>query len=145
MTEQTQTSEGTPEAPPAMTEVEELRSRLATFEYAWQRIREVFPTEAPADTELVEAQRLARAWEEKYFEMVEKYTPVAQRDTAVSQWLPALRRAVETLPAKCRYHDDTTPHGVWREACCDTGVPARRRALAEEALGALDKGKGQGR
>jgi hypothetical protein len=48
-----------------------------------------------------------------------------------------LRRAVETLPAKCMYHDDTTPHGTWREACCDTGVPARRRELAEKALAAL--------
>lgn len=33
--------------------------------------------EAPSDAD-GEAERLARAWEEKYFEMVEKYTAVAQ-------------------------------------------------------------------
>jgi len=59
------------------------------------------------------------------------------KDAALRAWLPVLRRAVETLPAKCMYHDDTTPHGTWREACCDTGVPARRRELAEKALAAL--------
>ena len=90
---------------------------------------------------LKEAEALASRWEEKYFELVEKYTPVAQRDAALQSHLPALRRAVESLPAKCRYHDDTTSHGCWREACCDTGIPARRRALAEEALTALDKTK----
>lgn len=89
--------------------------------------------------ELKEARALARGWEGKYFELVEKYTPIAQRDAALQGHLPALRRAVEELPAKCRYHDDTAPHGSWREACCDTGVPARRRFLAEEALNALTK------
>lgn len=79
--------------------------------------------------ELKEARALARGWERKYFELVEKYTPIAQRDAALQGH----------LPAKCRYHDDTTPHGSWREACCDTGVPARRRFLAEEALNALTK------
>lgn len=58
---------------------------------------------------------------------------------ALRERLPVLRRAVETLPATCRYHDETHPHGSWREACCDTGVPARRRALAEQALNALTK------
>ncbi|MFJ3283327.1 hypothetical protein [Streptomyces halstedii] len=86
---------------------------------------------------LKEAEALARGWEEKYFELVEKYTPIAQRDAALQGHLPVLWRAVEELPAKCRYHDDITPHGSWREACCDTGVPARRRFLAEEALNAL--------
>lgn len=136
MTEQQITS---PEAPPDMTEVEELKDRLSSAEYALQRIREALPTEAPTDVELVEAQQLARRWEEKYFELVEKYTPVAVRDATLQIHLSALRRAVEELPAKCRYHDDTTPYGVWREACCDTGVPARRRALAEKALDALTK------
>ncbi|THA22757.1 hypothetical protein E6R18_32950 [Streptomyces sp. A1277] len=60
---------------------------------------------------------------------------------ALRERLPVLRRAVETLPAKCMYHDETHPHGSWREACCDSGVPARRRALAEEALNALTKEK----
>ncbi|MEU9947052.1 hypothetical protein [Streptomyces sp. NPDC047939] len=63
----------------------------------------------------------------------------AATESALREWLPVLRRAVETLPAKCRYHDETHPHGTWREACCDTGIPARRRALAEEALNALTK------
>lgn len=126
-----------PEAPPVMTEVEELRDKLASFEYAWQRIREVFPTEAPADIELVEARALAARWEEKYFELVEKYTPAAVQAAALREWVPVLRRAVESLPATCMYHDETHPHGSWREACCDTGIPARRRALAEKALAAL--------
>jgi hypothetical protein len=132
-----------PEVPPARTEVEELRERLASFEYAWQRIREVLPPEAPTDAELVEARELGRRWEEKYFEMADEYTAAAVEVAAFRAWLPVLRRAVEALPSKCRYHDETHPHGAWREACCDTGVPARRRALAEEALGALAKGRGQ--
>lgn len=94
---------------------------------------------AGKDAALKEAEALAARWEGKYFELVEKYTPIAQRDAALQGHLPALRRAVEELPATCRYHDDTTPHGSWREACCDTGVPARRRFLAEEALNALTK------
>ncbi|MFC8339231.1 hypothetical protein ACFUJX_19780 [Streptomyces rubiginosohelvolus] len=65
------------------------------------------------------------------------------KDAALREWLPVLRRAVESLPAKCPYHDDTTPHGVWREACCDTGIPARRRELAEKALAALSETKEQ--
>ncbi|WP_331764775.1 hypothetical protein [Streptomyces sp. NBC_01238] len=96
---------------------------------------------AEKDTALSEAEALAGRWEEKYFEMVEKYTPLAVQAAVLREWLPVLRRAVEELPAKCRYHDDTTPHGTWREACCDSGVPARRRALAEQALNALDQTK----
>ncbi|MFF8250135.1 hypothetical protein [Streptomyces griseus] len=87
--------------------------------------------------ELKEAQAQARGWEEKYFELVEKYTSAAVQAAAFREWLPVLRRAVESLPAKCMYHDETHPHGTWREACCDTGIPARRRELAEKALAAL--------
>ncbi|WP_228994362.1 hypothetical protein [Streptomyces sp. DH8] len=94
-------------------------------------------TEGEQSPELKEAQAQARGWEEKYFELVERYTPAAVQAAALREWLPVLRRAVESLPAKCPYHDDTTPHGVWREACCDTGIPARRRELAEKALVAL--------
>ncbi|MFF7631412.1 hypothetical protein [Streptomyces cyaneofuscatus] len=96
-------------------------------------------------TELKEARALAARWEEKYFEMVEKYTPFAVQASALREWLPVLRRAVESLPSKCRYHDDTTPHGTWREACCDTGIPARRRAIAEKALIALSETEEQNR
>jgi septal ring factor EnvC (AmiA/AmiB activator) len=55
----------------------------------------------------------------------------------VRECLPAIQHALEKLPATCRYHDDTTPHGSWREACCDTGIAPRRRQLAEQALAAL--------
>ena len=59
------------------------------------------------------------------------------------EWLPTLRRAVSSLPAVCRYHgDQLDPDRFGRmtrsEACCDTGVPARRRREAEQALAALD-------
>lgn len=128
-----------------------LRERAEAFQLypehmdAWRTVEGIdyLLSGAEKDSELAEAQRLARAWEEKYFEVVEKYTPVAQRDVALQSHLPVLRRAVEGLPAKCRYHDDTTPHGVWREACCDTGIPAQRRTLAEQALNALDQTKEQ--
>ncbi|MFF8422861.1 hypothetical protein [Streptomyces sp. NPDC015680] len=128
---------------------EVLRKRAEAFQLypehadAWSTVEGIdyLLNDAEKDTALTEAQALAGRWEEKYFEMVEKYTPVAQRDAALQSHLPALRRAVETLPAKCMYHDETHPHGTWREACCDTGVPARRRALAEEALNALTKEK----
>ncbi|MEU0836090.1 hypothetical protein [Streptomyces sp. NPDC005969] len=99
---------------------------------------------AEQDMQLTESQAQARGWEEKYFEMVEKYTPIAVRDAALQDHLPVLRRAIEALPETCRYHADTSPRGGWRdEACCDTGIPARRRALAEKALGALSKTKEQ--
>lgn len=51
--------------------------------------------------------------------------------------LALIRKALDALPSRCRYHqDDTEPgHGLLaREACCDTGVPAQRRKLAEQAL-----------
>ncbi|MFE5332551.1 hypothetical protein ACFRCG_39855 [Embleya sp. NPDC056575] len=50
-----------------------------------------------------------------------------------------VRAALSSLPDQCRYHGtDTEPHtqGWGREACCDTGIPARRRQLAEQALAA---------
>lgn len=57
------------------------------------------------------------------------------------QDLHAIRVALERLPATCTYHGTATdPHdrGLFlREACCDSGVPARRRKLAEEALDRL--------
>lgn len=55
--------------------------------------------------------------------------------------LTAIRQALDSLPARCRYHGDQTgPHrpGYGSEACCDTGVPAQRRKLAEAALNALE-------
>ncbi len=57
-------------------------------------------------------------------------------DTAATQ----IRRALEKLPATCRYHGDNTQPdrpGWGREACCDTGIPAQRRKLAEAALDQL--------
>ncbi|MER8090714.1 hypothetical protein ABTZ57_37975 [Streptomyces sp. NPDC094048] len=53
---------------------------------------------------------------------------------------PRIRRALESLPAQCRYHGDRLDpdHLSWgREACCDTGEPALRRRVALEALTAL--------
>lgn len=48
-----------------------------------------------------------------------------------------IRRALEQLPAACRYHgtrlDSDSPR---REACCDTGLPSR---LRRDALAALDR------
>ncbi|WP_097965009.1 hypothetical protein [Streptomyces sp. or20] len=107
----------------------------ATVEGLDMHLAEV--AEGEQSPELKEAQAQARGWEEKYFELVERYTPLAVQAAALREWGPVLRRAVELLPSKCSYHDETHPHGVWREACCDTGVPARRRALAEKALAAL--------
>ncbi|MFD7868027.1 hypothetical protein [Streptomyces sp. NPDC059783] len=125
-----------------------LRERAAAFQLypehpeAWSAVEGIDyllnGDEGSAD--LDEARALAARWEGKYFELVEKYTPLAAQAVAVRRWLPVLRRAVEALPAKCLYHGDPTPStGGWRwsEACCDTGMPARRRALAEEALNAL--------
>ncbi|MEU7092960.1 hypothetical protein [Kitasatospora aureofaciens] len=54
--------------------------------------------------------------------------------------VPLLRQAVDQLPVLCRYHGanlDPDHQPTWREACCDTGVPARRRRTATEALGVL--------
>jgi hypothetical protein len=56
--------------------------------------------------------------------------------------LSVIREALEALPAQCRYHGDTTEppsnNMFRREACCDTGIPAQRRKLAERALRNLD-------
>ncbi|MCW7941678.1 hypothetical protein AAW14_06445 [Streptomyces hygroscopicus] len=55
--------------------------------------------------------------------------------------LSAIRRALEKLPATCRYHGEKIdpPEGlIRREACCDTGIPAMRRRKAEEQLCALE-------
>ncbi|MBB6556164.1 hypothetical protein [Nonomuraea rubra] len=55
--------------------------------------------------------------------------------------LAAIRAALESLPAQCRYHGDSTEPPAnnlfRREACCDTGIPAQRRKEAEQALIAL--------
>ena len=51
--------------------------------------------------------------------------------------IATIRAALDKLPAQCRYHgDQTEPHrpSYGNEACCDTGIPARRRRLALEAL-----------
>lgn len=45
-----------------------------------------------------------------------------------------IRRALEALPATCRYHGDELEWGLRREACCDTGKPALLRRKAEDAL-----------
>ncbi|MET9304979.1 hypothetical protein ABZX68_06520 [Streptomyces cellulosae] len=47
----------------------------------------------------------------------------------------AIQDALNHLPIQCRYHGvKTDPPSPRREACCDTGIPARRRQLAQEAL-----------
>ncbi|GIH69452.1 hypothetical protein [Sphaerimonospora thailandensis] len=55
-----------------------------------------------------------------------------------SEQLRTIRAALDSLPAQCIYHGENTepPSGslLWREACCDTGIPAQRRKLAEQAL-----------
>jgi hypothetical protein len=56
--------------------------------------------------------------------------------------LRTLRAALRALPERCRYHGtDTAPVDGWtaREACCDTGVPARRRQRAEQVLQRLER------
>lgn len=56
--------------------------------------------------------------------------------------MPTLRKAVKELPAMCRYHGDRLDPDrfAWgREACCDTGTPARRRREAETALDVIDQ------
>ncbi|MEU0275946.1 hypothetical protein [Streptomyces sp. NPDC006307] len=50
-----------------------------------------------------------------------------------------IRRALEQLPERCRYHGERLDpdHYSWaREACCDTGTPSLRR---RRALAALDQ------
>lgn len=59
--------------------------------------------------------------------------------------LALIRKALDALPSQCRFHrDKTAPHTeAWgREACCDTGVPAQRRKLAEQALQRLAPTRG---
>lgn len=59
----------------------------------------------------------------------------------VRMWLPVIRRALSSLPETCRYHgDQLAPHqpSYGREACCDTGIPARRRRLAMRAIDGLN-------
>ncbi|WP_030236927.1 hypothetical protein [Streptomyces sp. NRRL S-350] len=54
--------------------------------------------------------------------------------------MPLLRQALGDLPAACRYHGarlDPDRFAWGREACCDTGVPSRRRREAEAALDVL--------
>jgi hypothetical protein len=56
--------------------------------------------------------------------------------------LALIRKALNALPNQCRYHHDRTEpdsHARGREACCDTGVPAQRRKLAEQALQRLSE------
>ncbi|MFG2404216.1 hypothetical protein ACGFR8_07730 [Streptomyces brevispora] len=51
-----------------------------------------------------------------------------------------IREALEQLPEQCRYHRDRLdPDHLsrGREACCDTGVPSRRRRVALDALDGL--------
>ncbi|MFF1348498.1 hypothetical protein ACFVZJ_21385 [Streptomyces sp. NPDC058322] len=55
------------------------------------------------------------------------------------QDIRAIEAALNELPSQCRYHgDQTAPDHYGRmtrsEACCDTGIPAQRRKVAEEAL-----------
>lgn len=59
---------------------------------------------------------------------------------AVIEAVPPLRRALEQLPATCRYHGDqlTAAHYSRGEGCCDTGIPALRRWRAAEALEKLN-------
>jgi len=59
----------------------------------------------------------------------------------VAQPLAVIRAALESLPEQCRYHgENTEPRDTLfgREACCDTGLPAQRRKLAEQALRQVD-------
>ena len=63
-----------------------------------------------------------------------------------------IRRALDRLPANCRYHGantapdsyhgvNTAPDSQLREACCDTGVDAQRRKLAMTVLDTLAPGE----
>lgn len=54
--------------------------------------------------------------------------------------LSPIRAALAKLPVTCRYHGNKTkPRDGFpgREACCDSGIPARRRRVAAETLQAL--------
>ena len=53
-----------------------------------------------------------------------------------------IRDALGELPEKCWYHGDqlVRAYGLDRnKACCDTGMPALRRQVAEEALKRLEE------
>lgn len=53
-----------------------------------------------------------------------------------------IRDALNELPEKCWYHGDQLirTYGVDRnKPCCDTGMPALRRQVAEEALKRLEE------
>lgn len=82
--------------------------------------------------------------------MVDEYSTgasgLSDKLARLRESLPVLRRALESLPATCRYHgDQLDPDRFGRmtrsEACCDTGIPARRRREAENALTMLDQPK----
>lgn len=71
---------------------------------------------------------------ERLYERLERAEAKAAAARAA---LPAVCRALVHLPAVCRYHGERLDpdHLDWGgEACCDTGAPARRRRLAEEAV-----------
>ncbi|MEV4837777.1 hypothetical protein AB0K05_24865 [Nonomuraea sp. NPDC049486] len=54
--------------------------------------------------------------------------------------LSPIRAALVQLPVTCQHHgNNTKPRDGFpgREACCDSGIPARRRRLAAETLQAL--------
>lgn len=58
-----------------------------------------------------------------------------------AQDIRAIQDALNHLPIQCRYHGvKTDPPSLGREACCDTGIPARRRWLAQEVLDRQRKG-----
>jgi hypothetical protein len=51
--------------------------------------------------------------------------------------LAAIRRALEALPERCRYHGDelVSKRPFWGDdSCCDTGKPSLYRRRALEAL-----------
>jgi hypothetical protein len=81
MTEQTDTEPRQPAYAAVYAYIRELPGDPHSYESVcrnaaiWKAVHAALDAaEAPSDAELVEAQRLARAWEEKYFEMAEKRT-----------------------------------------------------------------------
>ncbi|MEV1202801.1 hypothetical protein [Microbispora rosea] len=75
------------------------------------------------------------------------WTPPAEGDAdepseeraLTSEERALIHAALRTLPTECRYHGaNTEPEPrdrlYGREACCDTGIAAQRRKLAEQAL-----------
>ena len=52
-----------------------------------------------------------------------------------------IREALKELPEKCWYHGDDLVRAYGQDRnkpCCDTGMPAVRRRVAEEALKRLE-------